>query len=147
MKKKFGIAVMMMAISLITISAQAQDRPQADLQVRSVSVNQISKTLRAGVTLYNYWDDDAAQVILHILLPVGVKVLSVSSGCTASPFFDGTQGVVNCKLGDIAVGATKTVYVTTDLPRDDKPKTFGAFAVSLLPDPIPSNNYGEGTAP
>ncbi len=53
---------------------------------------------------------------------------------------------VQCHLGTLNVGDSKTIRITTTLPRlANVAKTFGAFAWSLTPDPQPGNNYGEVT--
>ena len=150
--KKLIIASM--AIFLTAGAAWAQERPQADVQVRSVSVTRSpSKAgkpqLVCEVVVYSYHDDDAGNATMRILLPVGVHVISLSAGCKSSTTipFDGSQGFVTCNLGDIAVGVSKNVRVVTTLPiYPDVHNTFGAFVWSNTPDPDPHNNYGEGTA-
>jgi hypothetical protein len=130
--------------------AWSQERWQADVRVRSVTVVQVKSRLTCKVVVYSDHDDDARQTTVRILMPVGVKFLSSATGCFASPSAaaDGTQGVATCNIGTLAVGASRTVQIVTTVPTiPEISKTFGAFAWSITPDPKPANNYGEGTAP
>lgn len=138
------------AIFLIADIARSQDRWQADVQVRSVSVTEARNRLTCNVEIFSEHDDDARRTTVHILLPVGVRVISLARGCTASPsesLIDRTQGGVTCNLGRLGVRESRTVRIATTVPPAGLGRTFGAFAWSITPDPRPRNNYGEGTAP
>jgi hypothetical protein len=127
-------------------------RWQADIQIRSVAVRAVTLAvdnvqLTATITVYNTNDDDARIATLQVLLPVGVRFLSSDSGCLAGAQSgsDGTHGLVICRLGDLGVGTTRTVHVTTT-GASAASRTFGAFVFSNTPDPNPANNYGQGSA-
>lgn len=148
------IGLVLLAVLLAPGAALPQERSQADIQVQSVTVREgtgrtgdVGRQLMATVVVYSFHDDDAQSATVVILLPVGVRFLGASAGCSASVVSAPTQAIVTCRLGNLAVGATRTVQVTTTLPPSGVPKKFGAFVWSLSPDPNPVNNYGEGTAP
>jgi uncharacterized protein DUF11 len=142
--------------ALMTVStAMAQERNQADVQIQKINATQLmapfpalGQYLNCDVTVYNFNDDSAGNVILNVLLPVEVIVISAPTGCAAIPTNSGSwHGSVQCNLGTLNVGDSKAIRITTTLPRlSNVAKTFGAFAWSLTPDPRPHNNYGEVTA-
>jgi Domain of unknown function DUF11 len=130
---------------LIPATGWSQERVQADVKIESVSVAQAAGSLTCRVKVFSDHDDNAHDTTLRILLPVGVRFLRASTRCRASrAFHDGTRGVLTCLIGDLEVGASRTVQVVTTLPPAGFEKTFGAFAWSITPDPAPANNYGEG---
>ncbi len=145
-----------LVILLTTGSALAQARNQADVQIQKISGAQVtapfpvlSQYLTCDVTVYSFNDDSATNVTLNVLLPVEVTVISATTGCAAIPTSNGSwHGSVQCHLGTLQVGESKTIRITTTLPRlPNVAKTFGAFSWSLTPDPRPGNNYGEVTLP
>ena len=149
-------AAVLAALLLNPDSALGQSRNQADVQIQSIhaaSVPPVSPSstayLLADVTVYSYWDDSARNVVLTVLLPVEVTVLNVSTGCAPIQTANGAwHSAVQCNLGNLQVGQSSTIKIATTLPRiATVRRTFGAFAWSLTPDPMPSNNYGEATAP
>lgn len=155
MKTRLGI-ILMTALCAAS-SAWAQERSQADLQIRSVSVTQVRDRGARGdpgtggklvcqVTLYSDQDDDAQTPTVRILFPVGVRFISSTTACTPNPApADATHAFAVCNVATMAVGASATVGVTTTVPPSFiTNKTFGAFAWSLSPDPNPGNNYKEG---
>ena len=150
MKTKLGIAAMM--ILLIAVSAKAQAVASADVSVQSVSVvDKRRNGLTADITVHSHHDDDAQRVTLIVLLPFQTKVFRLSPECSIVPatssYPDGVQAFVQCSLGDIPVGATKSVSIVTTTPPAGTAKRFAAFVWSQVPDPNQSNNFGEGTAP
>lgn len=151
MKKKLGMAAILTAISLIAVSAKAQDVAAADVRVQSVSVGETSGRLVSKISVFSYNDDDAQQVNLIVLLPFQTRVLSMSAGCSVVPnpsLYPGSvQTFVRCFLGTIPVGVTKGVVISTTKPPAGIAKHFAAFAWSIVPDPNSSNNFGEATAP
>jgi len=151
------VSIAVLAVLLLSAgTAFAQARSQADVQIQSIRAATVPPVapsttpyLYADVTVYSYWDDAARNVVLTVLLPVEVNVLQVSSGCAPIQTANGAwHSAVQCNLGNLQVGQSSTVRISTTLPRiSTVRKTFGAFAWSLTPDPAPSNNYGEATAP
>jgi uncharacterized protein DUF11 len=138
-------------ITLFTVStvALAQERSQADVQVRSMAAAETAGRLTCKFEVFSFNDDDARNTTARVLFPVGVKFVSSATGCRPSAAMpDGTQAFAVCNIGRLAVGASRTMQVVTTVPtiRGIR-KTFGAFAWSETPDPRPGNNYGEATAP
>lgn len=140
---------------LLAGPVRSQARWQADMRIQSVTVvesrgpaaDRTGGRLTATVVVYSANDDDAQNPTLIVFLPVGVRFLGSSAGCVASVTSSTTQATATCRLTTMAVGATRTVSVTTTVPPSGFSKKFGAFVWSLTPDPDPANNYGEGTAP
>jgi hypothetical protein len=139
---------------LTTCTALAQARNQADVQIQSISATQalnlfpfLGQRLNCDVTVFSFNDDTAHNVMLNVILPVEVTVLSVPTGCAAISTVSGSwHSSVQCHLGTLNVGDSKTIRISTTLPQlPVVAKTFGAFAWSLTPDPRPGNNYGEVT--
>jgi uncharacterized protein DUF11 len=141
--------------SLLTAGAAlAQERNQADVQIQSINATQalnpfpvLGQRLICDVTVFSFNDDTAYNVMLNVILPVEVTVSGVPTGCAAIPTNNGSwHSSVQCHLGTLNVGDSKTIRITTTLPRlPVVAKTFGAFAWSTTPDPRPGNNYGEVT--
>jgi hypothetical protein len=147
-----GAAIL--AVLPLTGTVLAQARNQADVQIQSITANQSinlfpvpGQRLNCDVTVFSFNDDTAYNVILNVILPVEVTVLSVPTGCAAIPTTSGSwHSSVQCQLGTLNVGDSKTIRIATTLPRlSFVAKTFGAFAWSATPDPRPGNNYGEVT--
>lgn len=156
MKKTLNhlLQISIVTMFLMTGTAWAQAREQADVRIQSVNATQIfsmvpapGQYLSCDVTVYSDNDDSAYNVMLNVLLPVEVRVISATAGCAAIPTSTGAyHGSVQCHLGTLNVGQSRTIRIVTTLPRlAVVSKTFGAFAWSLTPDPKPSNNYGEFT--
>jgi hypothetical protein len=147
-----GAAIL--ALLLTVGAALAQERNQADVQIQSITATQsfsvfpaLGQHLSCDVAVFSFNDDSATNVVLNVILPVEVTVLSAPTGCAAIPTSNGSwHSSVQCHLGTLNVGVSKTIRITTTLPRlPVVAKTFGAFAFSLTPDPRPGNNYGEVT--
>ena len=151
MKKKIEVAAMMIFALLLTVSVRAQAVHSADVSVQSINVVDNGADLTSKITVHNINDDTARQVTVIILLPYQTQVLYASSGCTSVPnpstYVGNVQAYVECSLGDLDVGKTKTVKVITSLPPNTLPKRFAAFVWNRLPDPVPTNNFAEATAP
>jgi len=147
-----GVAILALLLTVGTALAQA--RNQADVQIQSITATQsfslfpvLGQRLNCDVTVFSFNDDTAHNVTLNVILPVEVTVLSVPTGCAAIPTASGSwHSSVQCNLGTLNVGDSKTIRIATTLPRlPVVAKTFGAFAWSATPDPRPGNNYGEIT--
>jgi hypothetical protein len=126
----------------------AQERSQADVQVRSMAVVEAAGNLTCKFEVFSFNDDDARNTTVRVLFPVAVKFVSSATGCVSSPAMpDGTNAFAICDIGRLRVGESRTVQIVTTVPRIPRiSKTFGAFAWSETPDPRPRNNYGEATA-
>ncbi|MGQ0702018.1 MAG: hypothetical protein ACT4PM_02665 [Gemmatimonadales bacterium] len=106
--------------------------------------------LIARVVVFSENGDEARNVRIEILLPVGVSAVRMTTGCMATRPASGTKGFnarVVCTLGDLPVGAVREVWVTTTTPPAGVLKAFGAVVLSDTPDPRPGNNHAERTIP
>lgn len=151
MKKKIEVAAIMIFALLVTVSVRAQAVASADVSVQTIDVVDNGTDLTSKITVHNINDDTARQVTAIVLLPYQTQVLYTSPGCTSVPnpsnYPGSVQAYVECSLGDIDVGKTKTFKVITSLPPNNLPKRFAAFVWNTLPDPVPTNNFAEATAP
>jgi hypothetical protein len=122
----------------------------ADIAVQSLRVTRLDANLLARIVVYSDNDDEARAARVEILIPVGVGIVRMAVGCTASagpPGVSVLRARVTCELGNLAVRGSREVFVMTTLPPSGIPRTFGAFAMSDTPDPKPGNNFAEGMLP
>ena len=120
---------------------------RADIQVQSLRVTRLDANLLARIVVYSDNDDEARAARVEILVPVGVGIVRMAPGCTASagpPGISSLRARVSCELGTIAIKGSREVFVMTTIPPSGIPRTFGAFVLSDTPDPKPGNNYAEG---
>ncbi len=141
-----------LTIAMILFSgeiARARSQWQADVQVRSVNVTTANGRLTTQVEVYSDNDDVARNTTLYISLPVGTQFLGSKSPCTASSSISqsGPQGFVTCTIGNLKVREARILQILTTTPPSGINKNFGAFAWSITPDPMPSNNFAVGQAP
>ncbi len=123
---------------------------RADIQVQSLRVTRLDTNLLARIVVYSDNDDEARAARVEILVPVGVGIVRLAVGCTASagpPGVSALRARVTCELGTLPVRGSREVFVMTTMPPSGIPKTFGAFAMSDTPDPKPGNNFAEGALP
>ena len=123
---------------------------QADLQIRTLEVTRTRTSLNARVVVYTENDDDAQDARLLILLPVGVGIDRLPSGCDATPgppMVPSLRATVKCDLGVIPNRGFREVVLSTTVPTTLQPRRFGVFTYSGTPDPVPGNNYAERTIP
>jgi hypothetical protein len=158
---------------LFAIACLSQARAQADVNITSVTVTADkrvrptvvetppSKTqpgqpavrvipppevLRCSVTVHSYWDDDASQAMLVVVVPVEVSIVShppnavVYKAGGTSPW----AGYIVFSLGDMAVQQKITVEFTFTKSTTGNNKV-SAYAYSATPDPNPSNNYKDAS--
>lgn len=121
---------------------------RADIQVQSLRVTRLDGKLLARVVVFSENDDEARAARVEILVPVGVGIVRMAEGCTASagpPGVSVLRARVTCELGNVAVRASREVFVMTTIPPNGTGQTFGAFAMSDTPDPKPGNNFAEWT--
>jgi hypothetical protein len=151
----FPIARVVTAVA-IAASGMAQSIPeqelrwQADLQIKTLEVTRSRAGISVRVVVYTEHDDEARDVRLLILLPVGVGIQRLASGCTGSvspSMVPSLRATVTCELGSISDRKHHEVYLTTTLPPDGPQRRLGVFAYSGTPDPVPGNNYAERTIP
>ena len=120
---------------------------RADIEIQSLRVTRLDANLLARVVVYSENDDEARAARVEILVPVGVGIVRMAAGCTASagpPGVSVLRARVTCELGTVPVRGSREVFVMTTIPPSGIPRTFGAFAMSDTPDPKPGNNYAEG---
>jgi hypothetical protein len=120
---------------------------RADIQVQSLRVTRLDANLLARIVVYSDNDDEARAARVEILVPVGVGIVRMAVGCTASagpPGVSVLRARVSCELGTLPVRGSREVFVMTTMPPARIPRTFGAFVMSDTPDPKPGNNYVEG---
>ena len=123
---------------------------QADVQIRTLEVTRSRAAISVRVVVYAEHDDDAKDSRLLVLLPVGVGVERLASGCAASAgpsMVPSLRATIMCELGVITNRGFREVLLSTTLPPEGMPKRFGVFAYSATPDPVPGNNYAERTIP
>jgi len=131
--------------------ASAEERLwRADIRIRSLRVTRLDDKLLARIVVYNDNADEARAGRVEILVPVGVGIVRMATGCTASagpPGISVLRARVTCELGTLAVQGNREVFVMTTIPPSGTPRAFGAFVMSDTPDPKPSNNFAEGALP
>ena len=123
-------------------------RWQADVQIRVLEVTRSRGGVDVRVVVYTEHDDEARDVRLLVLLPVGVGLQRIAGGCAASSgpsMVPALRATVTCDLGSIADRGFHEVSLSTTLPPPDSPRRLGVFAWSGTPDPVPGNNYAERT--
>ena len=138
------------AALLLLLFADPQQVWQADVQVRTLEVTRSRTGLSVRVVVYTEHDDEARDARLLILLPVGVGVEHLATGCSAAagpPGVPALRATVSCELGGIADRGFREVLLSTTLPPNANPRRVGVFAYSATPDPVPRNNYAERTLP
>lgn len=165
--------VMSLAGILFAIVGFSQARAQADVNITSVTVTADERVrpttvgefpasqrqpgpgvkvipppevLKCSVTVHSYWDDDASQAMLVVVLPVEVSIVSHPSNAVVykaggtSPW----AGYIVFSLGDMAVQQKITVEFTFTKSTTGNNKV-SAYAYSATPDPNPSNNYKDAS--
>lgn len=123
---------------------------RADIQIQSLRITRVEEHLMMRLVVYSDHDDEARAARVEILLPVGVGLVRMAEGCTASagpPGVSVLRARVTCELGTLIVRGSREVFVMTTMPPPGVPRSFGAFAMSDTPDPKPGNNFFEGTLP
>jgi hypothetical protein len=142
------------ALGLGLVALMARELPaqrvwQADLQVQSIDIALLNANLVTRVVVLTDLDE-ARAVRVEILVPVGVGIVRMAPGCTASaapPGVSALRARVTCELGNLPIHGTREVFVMTTLPPTGIRRAFGAFAMSDTPDPVPANNFAERTLP
>jgi hypothetical protein len=146
--QRWAVSVGFAAALLAGWPASAEEQLwRADIQIQSLRVTRLDANLLARIVVYSENDDEARAARVEILVPVGVGIVRMAEGCTASagpPGISVLRARVSCELGTLAVRGSREVFVMTTMPPSRIPRTFGAFAMSDTPDPKPANNFAEG---
>ena len=127
--------------------AGLQQRPlwQADLQVRSLTISERRGNLTARVVV-GAEIGEALGARAEVLLPVGVGIVSLGSGCVPGPSRTGIRELrarVGCDLGNLPARSTRALYVVTTTPPIGVVPAFAVVVISDTPDPKPGNNFAE----
>ena len=129
---------------------EAQRLWQADVSVRSLEVTELNGNLLARIVVMSGAEDEARAARVEVLIPIGVGIVRMGVGCSASaapPGMSVLRARVTCELGTLAALGSREVFVLTTIPPNGVPKTFGVFVLSDTPDPKPGNNFAEKTLP
>ncbi len=122
---------------------------QADLQIRTLTVLEVKGNLTARVVVASEFGE-AMGARVELMLPVGVGIVQMGSGCTAGPSAPGIPSLrarVICTIGNLPARGQREFFVTTTTPPIGMARRFGAMATSDTPDPKPSNNFAERVIP
>jgi hypothetical protein len=144
-----GRIALSIGAALLVVSAGGQKVWHSDVSVRALEVLSVKPggplTARVAVVA----DSDVARAVqVEIILPVGVAVLRLPTGCRTSPSPVATLSArVTCALGDLPVRTQRDVSITTTGAVRGRTMRFAAFAFSDTPDPLPSNNFVERVLP
>lgn len=153
----------------IATNGFAQERAQADVNITTATLTAVksrattssglgtkdqpfkvvpaAENLKCAVTVHSYWDDDAYDAKLIVVLPVEVSIVSMPSNATAYKAGGGASpwtGYLVFNLGNMAVQQSITVEFTFTKSTTGNNKV-SAFAYSATPDPNPANNYKDAT--
>lgn len=122
---------------------------QSDLQIKSLTVSEARGNLTARfVVIAEIGEAMSAKV--EIMLPPGVGIVELGSGCTPGanpPGVTALRARVLCTLGNLAPRTPKELYVITTTPPARGSTGFGVIALSDTPDPRPGNNFAEKGMP
>jgi hypothetical protein len=141
-------------VVLVLVAAPARDLSAqrvwpTDLLVQSMDIALLNANLVARVVLLSEYDEARAMRV-ETLVPVGVGILRMAPGCTASAAPQGVSALrarVTCQLGNLPMRTSREVFVMTTIPPTGGRRSFGAFAMCDTPDPSPVNNFAERTLP
>jgi hypothetical protein len=146
-----GLLASGMLVASAPPSARSRQRAwQADVRVQTLEISEARRggPLTAHVIVATESDDEARAVRVEILLPIGVGLLRMTSGCRPSPSPVATLNArVTCELGDIPVRGLRDISITTTARLAAGPLRVAVFVVSDTPDPLPSNNFAEKVLP
>ena len=87
---------------------------------------------------------------VEVLLPVGVGIVTLGSGCVAGPNVTGISALrarVECTLGNMPARSNRELFVVTTTPPNGVARGFAVVAMSDTPDPKPANNFLERVIP
>jgi hypothetical protein len=113
--------------------------------IRSLTVTEAKGNLTARVVV-SAEVGEALGARVEVLLPVGVGIVTLSSGCLAGPNVTGIsvlRGRVECTLGNMPARSNRELWVVTTTPPNGVARGFAVVAMSDTPDPRPANNFLE----
>lgn len=122
---------------------------QSDVQVRSLSVAEEHGKLTARFVIAAELGE-ALGTRVEVLLPVGVGIVTLGSGCIPGPNAAGIRELrarVECHLGNLPARSSREGYVVTTIPSGGVVRGFAVVAISDTPDPRPGNNFAERAIP
>jgi len=122
---------------------------QSDLQVRSLTVAEEHGNLTARFVIAAELGE-ALGTRVEVLLPVGVGIVTLGSGCVPGPNSTGIRELrarVECILGNLPARSQREVFVVTTRPSGGAVRGFAVMAISDTPDPRPGNNFAERAIP
>ena len=141
---------LLLTLEAVAFPARAQQHVwQADLQIRSLSVTESNGYLTARVVVAAE-QGEAIGARLEVMLPVGVGIVKVGTGCAAGPSAPGVPSLrarVICTIGNLRPRDSREFSVTTTTPPGGMARQFGVIATSDTPDPKPGNNFAERVIP
>jgi len=143
------IAVIVCALASLGVGARQQMLWQADLQIRSLIVSEVNGKLIARVVVSAELGE-ALGARVEVLLPVGVGIVTLGSGCVAGPNVTGISDLrarVECILGNMPARSSREFFVVTTTPPTGVARGFAVVAMSDTPDPKPGNNFAERILP
>ena len=144
------LALALLGLASGSSGVESQHAWQADIQIRTLEVTRNKGTVSTRVVVYTENDDDAQNARLLIILPVGVGIERLATGCAATPgpsMVPALRAAVTCELGVIPNRGFREVSLLTTAPRSPIKTRFGVFTYSSTPDPVPGNNYAERDVP
>jgi hypothetical protein len=147
--RRFYPAVIVLATGFFGVAEYPQVW-QADIQIRTLEVTRNRSSINARVVVYTENDDEAQNARLLIILPIGVGIERLATGCNATPgpsMVPTLRAAVVCDLGAIPNRGLREISLMTTAPRNAATTRFGVFTYSSTPDPVPGNNYAERTIP
>ena len=122
---------------------------QADLQIRSLTVSEANGNLTARI-IVSAEVGEALAARVDVLLPVGVGIVTLGTGCVAGPNVTGISALrarVECTLGNMPARTIREFFVVTTTPPNGVTRGFAVVAMSDTPDPKPGNNFLERVIP
>jgi hypothetical protein len=122
---------------------------QADLQIQSLTISEARGQLTARLVIETTLGEALAARV-EVLLPVGVGIVTLGSGCAAGPNVTGIRelrGRVECSLGNLPARSRRELFVVTTAPPLGVARGFAAVVMSETPDPKPANNFAERVIP
>ena len=143
------VALVMSLLSGLGLGARQRALWQADLSILSLTVTEAKGNLTARVVV-SAEVGEALGARVEVLLPVGVGIVTLGSGCVAGPDVTGISALrarVECTLGNMPARSNREFFVVTTTPPNGVARGFAVVAMSDTPDPKPGNNFAERVVP
>lgn len=142
MKKTFA-TMMALGASLLSAEALAAPRPDLAVTIAGPSGNYVYESAMTTVTVSNVGQKDAASVALTIQLPEThtspqVYIMGTLGSFSASCVRSGTK--LNCSLGTIVKGTSKSVTYNLAVPFSTAPAMVSASATTITTETNLANN-------